>query len=173
MAGAAIAWPIYLQIAFGALVAGMRTTAESEVLFEGYACTYHKAPLRAYASIALPVTGQFQLGAVSLVAQGHSFTVWRPYGCVSIVLITHGPPYGFGDLTTEGRHIGCKDLLTFVTLIALQAHIFGHVHEAAGVSTNTRTTFVNGSRVKMGIWTTSRGLHLRIVARRPVRPCCG
>jgi hypothetical protein len=38
---------------------GMRTTADSEVLFEGYACTYHKARLCAYASIAPPVIGRF------------------------------------------------------------------------------------------------------------------
>jgi Icc-related predicted phosphoesterase len=70
---------------------------------------------------------------------------WECIDRATNVLITHGPPYGFGDLTADRRHVGCKDLLEFVTLIAPQAHIFGHVHEAAGVSTNTRTTFVNAS----------------------------
>jgi Icc-related predicted phosphoesterase len=70
---------------------------------------------------------------------------WQRIDRDTNILITHGPPYGFGDLTADRQHVGCKDLLEFVELIAPQVHIFGHVHEAAGVCTNTRTTFVNAS----------------------------
>jgi Icc-related predicted phosphoesterase len=61
------------------------------------------------------------------------------------VLITHGPPHGFGDQTFDLRHAGCEDLLEIVGQIAPRAHIFGHIHEAAGVSSNGRTTFINAS----------------------------
>jgi predicted phosphohydrolase len=52
------------------------------------------------------------------------------------VLITHGPPYGHGDLTSRHERAGCEDLLEIVEQIEPQAHICGHIHEAAGVSHN-------------------------------------
>jgi predicted phosphodiesterase len=32
------------------------------------------------------------------------------------ILITHGPPYGIGDLTTRGDNAGCQDLLECLVL---------------------------------------------------------
>ena len=68
------------------------------------------------------------------------------------VLITHGPPHGILDRTDElsadnnwDRHAGCevlarrlKDLEPFD---ALKLHVFGHIHEGAGVY----DMFVNAS----------------------------
>ena len=61
------------------------------------------------------------------------------------MLITHGPPFGHGDLTMQGEATGCKDLLEVVERIKPQIHIFGHIHEGAGISSNDRTVFINAS----------------------------
>ena len=61
------------------------------------------------------------------------------------VLITHGPPYGIGDLTTRGENTGCADLLDVVEETKPKLHIFGHIHEGYGVTANRETTFINAS----------------------------
>ncbi|GFR47678.1 hypothetical protein Agub_g9424, partial [Astrephomene gubernaculifera] len=49
------------------------------------------------------------------------------------VLVTHTPPYGFGDLT-RGRHVGDKQLLHAVQALHRppQLWVCGHIHEAVG-----------------------------------------
>jgi Icc-related predicted phosphoesterase len=65
------------------------------------------------------------------------------------VLITHGPPHGIGDRTLAGKHAGCEDLREIVGRVAPRLHLFGHIHEGAGVSTIGRTTFVNASSLDL------------------------
>ena len=46
------------------------------------------------------------------------------------ILVTHGPPFGFGDMTSGRNNVGCKDLYEQVsTRIKPKFHIFGHIHE--------------------------------------------
>jgi len=62
------------------------------------------------------------------------------------VLITHGPPIGRGDLVHNGQRAGCVNLLQQVqTRIKPRIHLFGHIHEDYGVSSDGTTLFVNGS----------------------------
>jgi len=61
------------------------------------------------------------------------------------VLITHGPPFGIGDLTFQKDHAGCADLLDVVERIKPAVHIFGHIHEGYGVIKRKDTTFINAS----------------------------
>ena len=61
------------------------------------------------------------------------------------VLITHGPPLGHGDKTVRGEAAGCEDLLEVVERIKPRVHVFGHIHEGAGESTNGETVFINAS----------------------------
>jgi len=61
------------------------------------------------------------------------------------VLITHGPPHGHGDRTDSGDLVGCRDLLEAVERIRPRLHVFGHIHEGYGVSSNDHTTMVNAS----------------------------
>jgi predicted phosphodiesterase len=65
------------------------------------------------------------------------------------VLITHGPPNGFGDLVNNWRqpnvNVGCELLLNRIIDIKPILSIFGHIHEGYGVYTNEDTTFVNAS----------------------------
>jgi len=61
------------------------------------------------------------------------------------VLITHGPPHGFGDLCYDGRRVGCEDLLVRVRELQPRLHCFGHIHEAYGLFRDGETTLVNAS----------------------------
>lgn len=62
------------------------------------------------------------------------------------VLITHGPPLGHGDLCVPGNNrAGCADLLDWVEAHPPKVHIFGHIHEGYGVTTNNKTIFINAS----------------------------
>lgn len=60
-------------------------------------------------------------------------------------LITHGPPYGISDLTARDDQAGCQDLLEVVKKIKPNVHIFGHIHEGYGITSNGKTTFINAS----------------------------
>lgn len=61
------------------------------------------------------------------------------------ILITHGPPFGIGDLC-PGGHVGCQALLERIKdLKDLKMHIFGHIHEGAGHSWFQNKLFVNAS----------------------------
>lgn len=67
------------------------------------------------------------------------------------VLITHGPPKGILDHVPSVGYQGCNDLMNKVCEINPKAHIFGHIHCAAGqeeitIDRNGRTIkFVNAA----------------------------
>jgi Calcineurin-like phosphoesterase len=53
------------------------------------------------------------------------------------ILITHGPPFGYLDLTPRGIRAGCEELLDVLKRMASppSVHIFGHIHAAYGRTT--------------------------------------
>lgn len=59
------------------------------------------------------------------------------------VLITHGPPEGFGDRTTITSRAGCADLRARVAEIQPRLHVFGHIHQDGGIWQDGATTFAN------------------------------
>ena len=65
------------------------------------------------------------------------------------VLITHGPPNGYGDLVNNWRqpntNVGCELLLNRIIDIKPLVNVFGHIHEGYGVEYNDNTIFVNAS----------------------------
>jgi Icc-related predicted phosphoesterase len=63
------------------------------------------------------------------------------------VLITHGPPLGYGDRCKPGNRAGCYDLLRQIQrrLRPLLVSVAGHIHEAYGVATDGHTRFINAS----------------------------
>jgi Icc-related predicted phosphoesterase len=66
------------------------------------------------------------------------------------VLITHGPPRGILDRTLSGEAVGCADLLARIEAIRPPLHVFGHIHEGAGIREESPTTFVNASTCTAG-----------------------
>ncbi|KAK5642970.1 hypothetical protein RI129_009137 [Pyrocoelia pectoralis] len=66
------------------------------------------------------------------------------------ILITHGPPLGHGDLVRNGDHVGCVELLSTVQQrVRPKYHVFGHIHEGYGVTTDEYTIFINASTCDM------------------------
>ncbi|KAI6199849.1 UPF0046 protein C25E10.12 [Aphelenchoides besseyi] len=66
------------------------------------------------------------------------------------VLITHTPPLGHGDYNAynraDGVLAGCAELLNTVEYrVKPKYHVFGHIHERHGITTNGKTKFVNAS----------------------------
>ena len=60
------------------------------------------------------------------------------------VLLTHGPPYGILDKTSQDR-AGCPYLLERVKEIKPKVHAFGHIHEGYGYHTDGDTVFINAA----------------------------
>jgi Icc-related predicted phosphoesterase len=63
------------------------------------------------------------------------------------VLITHGPPAGHGDgFNKHGpwpRPLGCADLLEAVRRRRPRLHLFGHIHQDGGLTSDDGVVFVN------------------------------
>jgi Icc-related predicted phosphoesterase len=58
--------------------------------------------------------------------------IWDQVPAVDI-LVTHTPPFGFGDKIVRGRHVGCTFLRNQIdNVIQPKVSIFGHIHEAHG-----------------------------------------
>jgi predicted phosphohydrolase len=71
--------------------------------------------------------------------------VWAQVPDECDVLVTHAPPDGILDAGDDGR-LGCPTLRqTVEELPNLKLHVFGHIHERAGIEVRGTKTFVNAS----------------------------
>jgi len=61
------------------------------------------------------------------------------------VLVTHGPPAGILDLTSDGEAAGCADLRRELARVRPALHVFGHIHEAYGEHVEHGCRHVNAS----------------------------
>jgi Icc-related predicted phosphoesterase len=61
------------------------------------------------------------------------------------ILVTHGPPYGFGDTNAEGEHVGDRELADAIGRVKPKIHVFGHIHEGYGSYKSAGTTLINAS----------------------------
>jgi predicted phosphodiesterase len=65
------------------------------------------------------------------------------------ILVTHGPPHQILDAVPRSygsfEHCGCKDLLEKIYQTKVKLHVFGHIHEGAGVKYFDGRTYVNAS----------------------------
>lgn len=57
---------------------------------------------------------------------------WRSIPEGIDVLVTHGPPHGFGDTIWSGDRVGCEDLTRHLARVKPKVHLFGHIHEDRG-----------------------------------------
>lgn len=101
----------------------------------------HDAPgLRAWGS---PWQPEFGGWAFNLPRGPALAAKWAQIPADLDVLITHGPPEGFGDRSWSAARTGCVDLRARVTVARPRVHLFGHIHEDGGAWTEAGTTFVN------------------------------
>ena len=61
------------------------------------------------------------------------------------ILLTHTPPFGYGDYSEKGVNLGCKDLLNQIKKIRPKYNIYGHIHEGYGIYLDDDTCFINSS----------------------------
>lgn len=63
------------------------------------------------------------------------------------VVLSHGPPRGYGDHTVHGNDAGAPELLTRLDQLGPQLCVFGHIHEAYGSWQRGPTTLANVAAV--------------------------
>lgn len=63
------------------------------------------------------------------------------------IIISHGPPYGFGDDTFDGQHVGSKALLYAIERIQPRLVCTGHLHFGYGVYNVGDTIVVNAAHM--------------------------
>ncbi|XP_028411403.1 metallophosphoesterase domain-containing protein 1-like [Dendronephthya gigantea] len=72
--------------------------------------------------------------------------IWQKIPKDIDILVTHGPPLGRGDSTFDETPAGCANLLDIVqNHVKPRYHIFGHIHEGYGSSSDGVTTYINAS----------------------------
>ena len=97
-----------------------------------------------------PWSPDFFNWAFNLPRGGPCKEAWKKIPKSTDVLITHGPPLGRGDKTQENGHAGCYDLMVAVQeRVKPRVHVFGHIHEAAGVTFDGETLYVNASSLNI------------------------
>lgn len=92
-----------------------------------------------------PWQPRFYDWAFNLNRGGEMAEKWEMIPAGTDILITHGPPSGILDLTVDGDHAGCEELIKKVGEIRPKVHIFGHIHEGYGTIEMSGTRFVNAS----------------------------
>jgi len=122
-----------------------------EQIFEGATYLLDReatiAGLRFYGS---PWQPEFLSWAFNLPRGEPLRRVWAGIPSGIDVLITHGPPFGVLDRTFTDDLVGCEELLMAVQRARPRLHVFGHIHEGAGVQALGRTLFVNASVCTVG-----------------------
>lgn len=95
-----------------------------------------------------PWTPEFCNWAFMRTRGDHIQEMWNKIPEGIDILVTHGPPLGHGDRTISNVRAGCLNLLhTVQSRVKPKYHIFGHIHEGYGMTTDGVTTFVNASSV--------------------------
>jgi Icc-related predicted phosphoesterase len=94
-----------------------------------------------------PYSKKFAPGSAFLYTdEPEARKLWNLIPKETDILITHGPPLGYGDYSTEEKkHAGCPFLLEKVKEIKPLLHIFGHIHTGFGIEIDGDTLFANAS----------------------------
>ncbi len=59
--------------------------------------------------------------------------IWQAMPEDTDVLITHGPPKGYGDPSSTGQSVGCEDQLRRLIDVKPKVVVCGHLHSGNGV----------------------------------------
>lgn len=75
---------------------------------------------------------------------------WKQIPQGTDVLITHGPPAGFGDTNEHDERFGDRDLLNRVWQVKPEIHCYGHAHHGYGQWKVNGVHFINASVLDEG-----------------------
>lgn len=68
---------------------------------------------------------------------------WQLIPNDTTILITHCPPFGYGDKPLLPGRAGCEELLKRIKVVPLKLHIFGHIHQRGGLWTMENKLLTN------------------------------
>ena len=112
-------------------------------------CTYLQDSfihLYGYKIYGCPWQPRFSNMAFNLERGHDCLSKWSLIPIDTDILVTHGPPLGHGDYCKSKVRAGCVDLLQVVeNKVKPSYHVFGHIHEGYGVTTNYTTRFINAA----------------------------
>ncbi|CAD8141568.1 unnamed protein product [Paramecium pentaurelia] len=76
--------------------------------------------------------------------------IWDRINDNTDIVLTHGPPFGHGDMAQSevNRNVGDEYLFQRIKQIKPKYHIFGHIHEGYGQSQEDGITFINCAYLK-------------------------
>ena len=101
------------------------------------------AGLRFY---GIPWTPRFFDWAFQVDSPGQDEDVFGKVPADLDVLVTHGPPYGIGDLVPRGERTGSRAHLRTIERLKPRVNVFGHIHEGYGMTvTPWGTLCINAS----------------------------
>uniref|UniRef100_A0A6B2LFP3 Calcineurin-like phosphoesterase domain-containing protein n=1 Tax=Arcella intermedia TaxID=1963864 RepID=A0A6B2LFP3_9EUKA len=81
------------------------------------------------------------------------------------ILVTHGPPFGFGGICLPRREdAGCYELLQAIKRTRPIIHVAGHIHEGYGAASDNGVAYVNASSVNQKYALTNRAVVIDITA---------
>lgn len=112
-------------------------------------CTYLQdnfIDLFGYKIYGSPWQPRFSDMAFNLDRGQDCMSKWNLIPADTDILVTHGPPLGHGDYCKNKVRAGCVDLLQVIqNKVKPSYHVFGHIHEGYGVTTNGTTNFINAA----------------------------
>lgn len=105
-------------------------------------------PIKFYGS---PWQPEFFNWAFNLPRQGDQLrSKWDLIPYDTDILITHGPPFGYLDITPTNQRVGCELLAHRVESLKPLIHVFGHIHQSYGIMERNGVTYINASTCSEG-----------------------
>jgi Icc-related predicted phosphoesterase len=143
----ALPHPIKIVVAGNHEVCLERHPAEARALLEGFVYLEDQATtIEGLVFYGSPWQPKFRVWAFGATRGDELAAKWAKIPDRVDVLVTHGPPRGYGDRIRwrgEERRVGCDDLLARVHSVQPRLHVFGHIHQDRGTWTRGATTFAN------------------------------
>jgi 3',5'-cyclic AMP phosphodiesterase CpdA len=143
----ALPHPVKIVVAGNHEVCPERSPAAARALLEGFVYLQDSATV-AHGLIfyGSPWQPKFRIWAFGATRGAELASKWAQIPDRVDVLVTHGPPHGYGDRIRwkdQERRVGCADLLARVRDVKPRLHAFGHVHQDRGLWTEGATIFAN------------------------------
>ena len=143
----ALPHPIKIIVAGNHEVCLQKRPAEARALLEGFIYLEDEArTIEGLVFYGSPWQPKFRIWAFGATRGAELASKWKQIPDQVDVLVTHGPPHGFGDRivwANQERRVGCADLLARVREVEPTLHLFGHIHQDRGLWTSGATTFAN------------------------------
>jgi predicted phosphodiesterase len=121
--------------------------AEARALLDGFLYLEDEAAIvEGFVFYGSPWQPKFRIWAFGATRGAELASKWAKIPDRVDVLVTHGPPQGFGDRIHwkgEERRVGCADLLARARQVQPKLHLFGHIHQDRGLWSEGPTTFAN------------------------------